>query len=186
MSERKTYTAFLRGINVGGNHKVPMKDLRTALESLDYTNVTTLLNSGNVIFDAPITAETDLAASLALSLEKTFGFPIPVLIRRADALLAFVNDNPFQAISTTKDTRLHVSFLKHATTADHTFPWSTADGAFQILGVKDLAAFSVLNLSVNGTPKGMEAIERLFGKEVTTRNWNTILRMATKLNPTTA
>ena len=48
------YVAFLRGINVGGHHKIPMADLRRALEELGFRKVVTLLNSGNVIFDSSL------------------------------------------------------------------------------------------------------------------------------------
>ena len=45
------YVALLRGINVGGHHKVPMAELRKELENLGFTNIVTILNSGNVIFE---------------------------------------------------------------------------------------------------------------------------------------
>ena len=48
----ETFVALLRGINVGGHHKVPMAELRTELEKLGYSKVNTLLNSGNIIFKA--------------------------------------------------------------------------------------------------------------------------------------
>ena len=47
------YVALLRGINVGGHHKVPMADLKKLLANLGFTNITTLLNSGNVIYGDP-------------------------------------------------------------------------------------------------------------------------------------
>ena len=48
------FVALLRGVNVGGNKRVPMAELRVALEALGYTNVRTLLNSGNAVFDSTI------------------------------------------------------------------------------------------------------------------------------------
>jgi uncharacterized protein (DUF1697 family) len=50
-TEQKKYVAFLRGINVGGHHKVPMADLRKELGKLDFKNSVTLLNSGNIKFE---------------------------------------------------------------------------------------------------------------------------------------
>ena len=47
------YVAFLRGINVGGHHKIPMAELRNVMEEMGFSEVVTLLNSGNVIFDSP-------------------------------------------------------------------------------------------------------------------------------------
>ena len=54
------HVAFLRGINVGGHHKVPMQDLCIAFEKLGFENVQTVLNSGNIIFDADINSSEDL------------------------------------------------------------------------------------------------------------------------------
>ncbi|MGY8913954.1 MAG: DUF1697 domain-containing protein, partial [Flavobacteriales bacterium] len=47
------YIAFLRGINVGGHHKVPMAVLKTEFEKLGFKNIVTLLNSGNILFEGP-------------------------------------------------------------------------------------------------------------------------------------
>lgn len=71
------YVGLLRGINVGGNRKVPMTQLRALYESLGFTNVSTYLNSGNIIFDAE--TEPDPQA-IALAMHKEFGFEVPTLI----------------------------------------------------------------------------------------------------------
>ena len=57
------YIAFLRGINLGPTHKVPMKDLQTCFFDLGFTNVKTLLNSGNIFF---ATDETNIARAFSL------------------------------------------------------------------------------------------------------------------------
>lgn len=76
-----TYIALLRGINVGGNNKVEMKRLKELFESHGYINVTTYINSGNVLFD---TTEIDpgvLATKIETVLQKNFGFHIPTIVR---------------------------------------------------------------------------------------------------------
>lgn len=175
------YIAFLRGINVSGHHKVPMAELQKELTKLGYTNVITLLNSGNVIFESKLENEKLLEQSIADHLEKVFGFQIPVLIRKADDILNLINNNPFQNIKVTKDIRLYISFLKEKTTPDITIPWSTEDDSFQILEIRDRAVVSVLNLEISQSIKAMEILERSFGKNITTRNWNTIIRISGKL-----
>jgi len=81
------YVAFLRGINVSGHHKVPMAELRKELTKLGFTNVITLLNSGNVIFESSSDDAELLEKTIAEHLEKVFGFQIPVLIRNAAGYL---------------------------------------------------------------------------------------------------
>lgn len=74
------YVALLRGINVGGNRKVPMADLKICFESLGHSRVRTYINSGNVIFESSITDIYQLQSSLEQSIQNTFGFFVDVLI----------------------------------------------------------------------------------------------------------
>lgn len=74
------YIALLRGINVGGNHKVEMKKLRELFESLGYTNIQTYINSGNIIFESSKRAAL-LYQTIPLELQKYFGFDIPTLLK---------------------------------------------------------------------------------------------------------
>ena len=174
------YVAMLRGINVSGHHKVPMTELRKELTKIGFDKVITLLNSGNVIFESTPRSEESPEQSIAEHLENVFGFQIPVLIRKANDISELINSNPFQNIEVTKDIRLYISFLKDKTTASIALPWSTEDGSFQILEMRDRAIISVLNLSLTQTTKGMGILEKNFGKNITTRNWNTLKKVADK------
>ena len=182
MPNNSTYIALLRGINVGGHHKVPMAELREAMEQQGFTKIITLLNTGNIIFDASVNETDQLEIEIADVLQSTFGFPIPVLIRKKAMLLDLVQSEPFKEIAMTKDIRLYISFLKKKPEMEIETPWVSVDGSFRILEVRDRAIISVLDISITKTPQGMEALERLFGKDTTTRNWNTILRIAGKLD----
>ncbi len=74
------YIALLRGINVGGNHKVEMKKLKILCESLGFVNVSTYINSGNIFFES--SEEQDvLQKKMAKLLKKEFGFEIPTLVK---------------------------------------------------------------------------------------------------------
>lgn len=177
-----TYIAFLRGINVGGHHKVPMADLKIALEKIGFSNIETLLNSGNVIFDAIPVNSSNLEAVLSEVLEKRFGFPIPTRIRTAKSIQKLVDREPFKEVNLTKDIRLYVSFLAKDTESKLILPWQSDDDSYKILGYEDKILWSVLDLSITNTPKAMEFAERFYGKDMTTRNWNTVLRIVKKLD----
>jgi uncharacterized protein (DUF1697 family) len=177
------YVALLRGINVGGHHKVPMADLRKTMEKMGFKKVKTLLNSGNVIFDGAFKPITDPEELVSTGLEKAFGFPIPVLIRTAEEIRELIRSQPFEGVEETKDTRLYVSFLKHEPETQIQLPWTADDGSFRILSVHQKAICSVLDLSVTNTVKGMDALGKLFGKAtMTTRNWKTINRIGENLD----
>lgn len=182
MDQKQTYVAFLRGINVGGHHKMPMADLRKEMKKLGFENVQTLLNTGNIIFDGTSGREDKLEEDIADHLEKVFGFPVPVLIRRAEEILKLIHANPFEDVEVTEDIRLYIAFLKVSPEDPLKLPWISEDESFRIIDIRDRAVCSVLDLSVTKTPKGMEALGKLFEGTITTRNWNTLNRIADKLN----
>ncbi|RKS53302.1 uncharacterized protein (DUF1697 family) [Gillisia mitskevichiae] len=178
---KEKYVLFLRGINVGGHHKVPMQDLREELEQSGFEKVETILNSGNIIFNTASTDLKSLEILISEKLENAFGFPIPTIVRKEKTIKQLFDDAPFQKEEITKDIRLYVSFLKNGTIPNIDLPWRSSDNSFRILEIKDRVVISILDLNVSKTPKAMNALETFFGSEITTRNWNTIERVAKKL-----
>ena len=178
--KEKTFVAFLRGINVGGHHKVPMADLRKEFDKLGYKNVTTLLNSGNIIFDTPRDNPEDLEEKISIHLEKHFGFSIPTMIRSKSNIQELLNRQPFGNVTVTKEVRRYVSFLRKNNRTELDIPWSSDDGSYQIKDRIGDCVLSVLDLAVSKTPKVMSALEKIYGKDITTRNWNTIERVVKK------
>ncbi|MBL8003552.1 MAG: DUF1697 domain-containing protein [Candidatus Kapabacteria bacterium] len=172
-----TLIAFLRGINVGGNHKVPMADLRSKMTDWGYENVKTILNSGNVVFDCRQTKLPTIEATLEAQLSEAFGFPIPVILRTKDEIADLVRDNPFEKIEMHSDLRLYVSFLKTQPNVSISLPFISDDSSFQILAIRNCDIVSVLDVSKGKTVNGMNDLEKLFGKNITTRNWNTIIKV---------
>lgn len=176
------YIALLRGINVGGHHKVPMADLKTLLKKMKLTEIGTLLNSGNIIFESDLDlSRIDLEALLQNTLEKHFGFSIPVILREKAVIDELIHIDPFSNIEVTKDTRLYVSFLKEPSGVVLNTPWESDDGTFHIISYDGTTICSTLDLSRTKTVKGMDSLEKLFGKDITTRNWNTILKIHAKM-----
>lgn len=175
-----SYVAFLGGINVGGHHKVPMADLKNTLKRLKFENIITLLNSGNVIFESEFQQIEKLEKMISELLEKTFGFPIPTILRKSTTIQKFILTDPFKNIDAHKDIRLYVSLLKKDSNPDIELPWTNENESFKILSKSEKTAFSYLDLSKIKTPKAMDAMAKFYGKEMTTRNWNTIKRIESK------
>lgn len=180
-NSQNTYVALLRGINVGGNKKVPMADLKKLLEKMGFADVKTLLNSGNIIFNGEKQPLQKLEKTLAAQLESTFGFSVPVLLRNAADIQNIISTDPFKDIDITKNIRLYVTFSKDTLQEIPDMPWVSEDGSFEILGTQDKAAFSVLDVSITKTTDSMIILEKFFGKDITTRNWNTLVKINGKL-----
>ncbi len=175
------YIAFLRGINVGGHHKVPMAELRMELKKIGFKDIITILNSGNIIFKSQEKNVKVLEKEIAIHLEETFKFKIPVVIRKADEILNLLKNNPFKKIEENKEIRFYISFLNEIPDHELEIPWTSEDHSFRILEIRDKNVVSVLDLSKTKTVKGMTVLEQKFGKKITTRNWKTLVRIEEKL-----
>ena len=90
-----TYICLLRGINVGGNSKLPMKELVVVLEGLGLTNVKTYIQSGNVIVDSDETDPASVGATIRSVIEREFGVSTPAIMLTRDELAAAIAGNPF-------------------------------------------------------------------------------------------
>ncbi len=88
------FIALLRGINVGGNNKVSMADLKLCFEKLGFENVQTYINSGNVIFDSEIADKIKLIKMCEESIERIFGFHVICSIITGDELKESLSNAP--------------------------------------------------------------------------------------------
>ncbi|KAA1243881.1 DUF1697 domain-containing protein [Aquimarina sp. RZ0] len=91
----KTYIALLRGINVSGQKKIKMADLRAMLENLGYASVITYIQSGNVIFKSNEETTTSLESVIKNEILNHFGYDVPVLVMTPAYLQSLYNENPF-------------------------------------------------------------------------------------------
>jgi uncharacterized protein (DUF1697 family) len=171
------HAAFLRGINVGGR-RVKMDDLQKAFESLGFADVKTYIASGNVVFAARAQSGTALRTKIERKLRTQFGFDIGVTLRSLADLQAFVGGKPFRQVRVTPKAKLYVTFLARRPRTALTTPYKSPDKDFAIISVSDREICSALTLSPGtGTADLMTFLERQFGKEITTRNWTTILKL---------
>jgi uncharacterized protein (DUF1697 family) len=178
-SGKQKFLALLRGINVGGHHKVPMKDLQHAFQSLGFSGIKTLLNSGNVVFEgSPFNGE-EMENKIESHLSTVFGFPIPVVVRKVDDIGKLIKAAPFKDIELHQDIRLYVTFLKKTPEKTMAIPWVSDDGSFQIRDITENMICSVLDVSQTKSTDAMKVLEKNFGKQITTRNWNTLVKIVT-------
>lgn len=91
----KTYIAFLRGINISGQKKIKMADLRESLQKQGLKKVQTYIQSGNIILEASSAKPKELETTIQEAIETDFGFQVPVLIKTLQALQDILDNNPF-------------------------------------------------------------------------------------------
>src|SRR6516225_4041870 len=116
MRPMATHVALLRGINVGGNNKVPMAELRDVVASLGHTGVTTYIQSGNVLFTTPENDTDELASALEAAITGAFGVTSSVVVLSRDDLAQILDRNPYPEEPNPK--LVHVMFLSAEPPAD--------------------------------------------------------------------
>jgi uncharacterized protein (DUF1697 family) len=109
-----TYVAFLRGINLGPNNKIPMAELRAMAEDLAFTDVATYINSGNLILSSTKKAAT-VEREISKGIEDTFGRQIDVTVRTPAQLKKILADNPYPDGN---PSQVAVAFLTNAPAKD--------------------------------------------------------------------
>lgn len=169
------FVAFLRGINVGGNKLIKMDDLKKCFASAGFKNVKTILASGNVLFESTSADEDALGKKIEKQLEDVLGHKVSVQIRSIDEIQKLADRAPFKKIKVTPETRLYITFLPEKPKSKLKIPYESPEKDFKILEVSDREICSVVTLSPGrGTLDMMGFVEKEFGKNITTRNWNTV------------
>ena len=170
------YVAFLLGINVG-KRTIKMADLKRLMETLGYERVRTILASGNVIFEAGSVKPDTIGKKMEVALENEFGFKVGVIVRPTGEVERMLKAKPFKNIVVTPSVRRYVTFLSEKP-ASLAVPASPSH-AYRVLKVAVGEVYSVLDLSKAATtPDVMKLLGTAYGKKITTRNWNTIEKIA--------
>jgi uncharacterized protein (DUF1697 family) len=176
-----TYIALFRGINVGGSHMLPMKELKVLCEQNGCVDVQTYIQSGNVIFRSALTDVERLAKRLAAAVSKGYGFEPRVLVRTRADLEKAAAGNPFPEAGS-NPTSVHLLFLAEPPQK----PDLQACEALKAKTERFALEGSVFYLHTPdgfGTSKLAGRAEKLLGVAATARNWRTVttlLEMAKK------
>jgi uncharacterized protein (DUF1697 family) len=172
------YVALLRAVNVGGRNSLPMPALREALAAAGLDDVSTVLQSGNVVFRSGKT-EAAVAKLVRATIADGFGLDTRALVRSGKELAAIAAKNPFLAGRETRDPKtLHVAFLEKAPTKAATAaldPDRSPPDAFAVRGREVYLSYPSGSGRSNLTLAYLEKVLRVEG---TARNWRTVRRLA--------
>ena len=171
-----TYISILRGINVGGNRIIKMDALRKLFEDLGFTNVTTYIQSGNVVFQDNTTEPRDLENKISFKIKELFSFDVPVVVKSKDELEILLKNNPFRLRYEKESDKLHVTLFSNQ-------PKLSDIENFNLSSGNDEYAFgeSVIYLYCPGgygkTKLSNQYLEQKLKVNATTRNWKTLTEL---------
>jgi uncharacterized protein (DUF1697 family) len=166
------YVAFLRGVSPL-NAKMP--ELKRCFEDAGFTNVRTVLSSGNVIFDARTASHAALERKAEACMQANLGRTFYTVVRSTEFLQALLETDPYAAFALPAHAKRVVSFLRAPHGATLALPIES-DGA-QILSMVGREVFTAYVRSEKG-PVFMTLLEKTFGTEITTRTLDTVKKCA--------
>lgn len=173
------YVALLRGINVGGNATIAMKDLKHAFEQASYTEVSTYINSGNVLFTSTQKDRPSLTQDIETLIEKNFGFRVPVLIRTSQDFQTILKKMPTEW-SNNLEEKTDIMFLWEAFDSKKTLDLITTTDVDTLIYVPGALIWHIAKKDYTKS-----AMRKFIGTEVyknmTARNSNTVRKLAALL-----
>lgn len=170
-----TWVVLLRGVNVGGANKLPMAELRALMTSLGHTEVTSYIQSGNVVLKSARTDRAGLAAEICAGIEAMFGLTVSAVLRTPDELRATLAVNPFT--DEPNGSRVLVTFLADVPSPDNVAqlePQRFVPDRFELRGSELYAHYP----NGAGTSKlTLDYLEKRLGVRGTARNLNTVAKL---------
>jgi uncharacterized protein (DUF1697 family) len=155
------------------NAKMP--ELKQAFEAAGFTDVKTVLSSGNVAFSTRAASERSLQRKAEAAMSRRLGQAFLTIVRPADALREMLASDPYRPFRLSAAAKRIVTFLRDEPSAELALPVEL-HGA-RILVQQGREVFSAYLPSPKG-PVFMGLIEKTFGKELTTRTWDTVTKVA--------
>jgi uncharacterized protein (DUF1697 family) len=177
--------SLLRGVNVGGHHKIGMGALRELYESLGLRPAQTYVQSGNVVFRTEARDFTRLSKRIADAIEQRFGFRPGVILRTAADLRAVIAANPFASRRDLDPSRLLVQFLASEPPADVRERILRIESEPEELRMEGRELYIYYPSGMARPKVPWTSIEKMLQTPCTGRNWNTVrklLEMAERLD----
>lgn len=169
-----THVSLLRGINVGGQNKIRMADLRALYESLGFERVETYLQSGNVIFEADEADGEAVSQQIEAAIGRAWGHTVTVLMRRPADIARIAAGNPFLTERDEDPTRQYVTFLHAVPDGFDAGGLEGTEGGTDEYIIGEREVFVFCRNGYGRTKLSNTFFERKLGVPATTRNWKTV------------
>ena len=172
------YVALLRGINLGGANQMKMDDLKAVFSELDFKNVKSYINSGNLAFDTTKTSEPKLIDKIEAAVENKFGRRVHVMIREQKDIERLLQNNPFDG-QFESHKHMHVLFLKEPMPAEKEKLLRVSALPGEQYEVRGREVFNLLPNGVAGSLLTKGFFEKKPVVPYTGRNWRTVEALST-------
>lgn len=176
--KRMKYISILRGINVSGQKKIKMLDLKSLYESLGFQNVVTYIQSGNVIFETSDKNKSNVKMLIEDAIVKKYKFHVPVEIRTKREIESIIKNNPFGTVDLVKDgTKVLVTFLSSIPDKVKVTEVLSKVVTPEKLVIKGQEVYLYCPNGYGVSKLSNSFIEKKLEVEATTRNWKSVHKL---------
>jgi uncharacterized protein (DUF1697 family) len=172
------YISILRGINVGGNRKIMMKDLKSLYERLDFSKVETYIQSGNVLFESEQKLSIkELEEKIQQAIAETFGFDVPLIVRTAEEWTEIIAKSPFWKEKDVDIEKLHLTILKQIPSNESLMKIKEMKFQPDRFEIMERDVFVYCENGYGRTKITNDFFEKKLKISASTRNWKTVIKL---------
>jgi len=173
------YISLLRGINVSGQKKIKMADLKSLYEDLGYHSVITYIQSGNVIFETGEKDKASIQMKIESAIKTSFKFEVPVILRTTNELKKIIKQNPFEVKDLSADgSKVLVSLLSGKPEKPKVIEIKKFAADAESLESKGMEIYLHCPNGYGKSKLSNAFVETKLGLSATTRNWKTIIKLS--------
>lgn len=170
-----SFVALLRGINVSGQKKISMADLRETLKNVGLQNVATYIQSGNIVFESDDPNREGLGTMISMAILRDFGFEVPTLVLMGDEVKDILESNPFK--EETNEKGLYFVMLKEPASPTRVSEFNKISYENEEFLVTPLCVYLNCKAGYGKAKLNNNLIERKLKVEATTRNLRTMQKL---------
>jgi uncharacterized protein (DUF1697 family) len=175
----QTYIALLRGINVSGQKKIKMVELKSLFQELGFADVRTYIQSGNVVFKARKGKDSKLVKRIEEGIANQFGFDVRVVLRTGDQLQHIIDRNPFSKEVGLDTTRLYVTLLERKPEEQFLAKFKDIDFTPDKSVILEEEIYLYYSVNYSSSKLNNNLLESKLKVTATTRNWRTLNELGT-------
>jgi len=173
----ETYIAMLRGINVSGQKKIKMADLKRYMEELSFQDVETYIQSGNIVFKAEDSA-SDVAEAIKAKILERYGFEVPTIIKKNEDFEYVLANCPFLDNPTKEESRFYITFLDREPEYERIMKLEKSDYSPEEYVLDETNIFFYSPNGYGNAKMNNNFFENKLKVTATTRNWKTVHKLA--------
>jgi len=171
------YVAILRGINVSGQKKIKMDSLQALFEKLGMSQVTTYIQSGNIVFISKLSKQAELQRIIEDGIKKEYGFSVPVLLLTKSQLKKAIKDNPYPEDNIDAK-KLYFTFVDKKPSKINIDKLNLTDIKGDEYQIINNVVYVYCHGSYGKTKLSNTFLEKTLQINATTRNWNSVNKLA--------